>query len=164
MASSRSVNNMALVGEKTEKTGVLNFTCQEGLLSIYRGQAGDRPHFLEDFAHFRNDNSNEGGDQSGRRMSITNAMDILRDRYLTLTSHPATFNPQADEGHQEEARQPRQQGRRLVRAGTGQHRVEPPPSLRLSIILYTCTLYTVHCTLYCTLMSIVVVFRVFRAQ
>ena len=84
VASSRSVNNMALVGEQTEKTGVLNFTCQEGLLSIYRGQTGDRPHFLEDFAHFRNDNSNEGGDQSGRRMSITNAMDILRDR---CTSH-----------------------------------------------------------------------------
>merc|ERR1711936_1056556 len=66
VASSRSVNNMAL----------------EGLLSIYRGQTGDRPHFLEDFAHFRNDNSNEGGDQSGRRMSITNAMDILRDRLM----------------------------------------------------------------------------------
>ena len=46
-----------------------------------RGE-GDRQTQLADFSEFRNAASTEAGDQTGRRMSITNAMDILRDRLL----------------------------------------------------------------------------------
>ena len=43
---------------------------------------GDRHNQLADLAEFRNLASSEAGDQAGRRMSITNAMDVLRDRLL----------------------------------------------------------------------------------
>ena len=46
-----------------------------------RGE-GDRQTHLADLSEFRNAASSETGDQTGRRMSITNAMDILRDRLL----------------------------------------------------------------------------------
>ena len=46
-----------------------------------RGQP-DRPFQLAELSEFRNAASGDLGDQTGRRMSITNAMDILRDRLL----------------------------------------------------------------------------------
>ena len=47
-----------------------------------RGRDHDRLAHLTDLSEFRNAASTEGGEQAGRRMSITNAMDILRDRLL----------------------------------------------------------------------------------
>merc|ERR1712110_94888 len=61
----RSMNNMAV----------------EGLLAMSQGRP-DRPFQLADLPEFRNAASGDTGDQNGRRMSITNAMGILRDRLL----------------------------------------------------------------------------------
>ena len=71
-------------GLKTDESpgrSSMNKMAVEGLLSMSRGPA-DRPFQLVDLSEFRNAVSGEGGDQTGRRMSITNAMDILRDRLL----------------------------------------------------------------------------------
>ena len=59
----------------------MNNMAVEGLLSMSQAP-GDRLNQLADLAEFRNAASTEVGDQTGRRMSITNAMDILRDRLL----------------------------------------------------------------------------------
>ena len=76
-----------------------------------RGE-GDRQTQLADFSEFRNAASSEAGDQTGRRMSITNAMDILRDRLLRaikVTPHCTLIL--TDQSHSlEETRQPGQQG------------------------------------------------------
>ena len=72
----------------TLSPGTINNLALEGLLSLYKGQEEEKPLYLGDFAQFRNSNTG-AGDQSGRRMSITNAMDILRDRsrLSTMSSH-----------------------------------------------------------------------------
>ena len=77
-----------------------------------RGE-GERQSQLPDFSEFRNAASSEAGDQTGRRMSITNAMDILRDRLLrAIKVTPHCTLTLTDQSHYslEETRQPGQQG------------------------------------------------------
>merc|ERR1712130_501302 len=72
-------------GLKTDSSldrSLMNNMAVEGLLSMSRGQP-DRPFQLAELSEFRNAASGDLGDQAGRRMSITNAMDILRDRLLS---------------------------------------------------------------------------------
>ena len=101
-------------GLKTDESpgrSSMNKMAVEGLLSMSRGPA-DRPFQLVDLSEFRNAVSGEGGDQTGRRMSITNAMDILRDRLLrAIKVTPHCTLTLTDQSHSlEETRQPGQQG------------------------------------------------------
>ena len=78
-----------------------------------RGQP-DRPFQLAELSEFRNAASGDLGDQTGRRMSITNAMDILRDRLLRAIKVRSHRTDQRTRKHDdqpvEETRQPGQQG------------------------------------------------------
>ena len=78
-----------------------------------RGQS-DRPFQLAELSEFRNTASGDLGDQTGRRMSITNAMDILRDRLLRAIKVRSHGTDQRTREHDdqpvEETRQPGQQG------------------------------------------------------